>query len=57
MNKTIKEGMVEAANVLGGKKGAVGVFEQTGAKDIVAFANMLTQLAQNRRPTIIESMA
>ena len=35
--------MVEAANVLGGKKGAVGVFEQTGAKDIVAFANMLTR--------------
>ena len=43
INKTVKQAMIEAADLLGGKKGAVGVFEQAGEKDIVAFANMLTR--------------
>jgi hypothetical protein len=44
INRTVKEALTEAANNLGGKKGAVGVFEQAGKKDIVALANMLTKL-------------
>ena len=41
---TIKEAMTMAADNLGNGKGAAGVFELAGQKDIVAFANMLTRM-------------
>ena len=43
ITKTIKEALLEAANNLGGKQGAVGVFEQAGKKDIVALAQILAR--------------
>ena len=43
INRTTKEAMDAAANVLGGKEGKTGVFIQAGQKDIVGFAKMLAQ--------------
>ena len=44
VTKTIKKAMTEAANNIGGKKGAIGIFEQAAQKDVVAFAGMLTRM-------------